>query len=74
MQTAEAKVRTGRRGAADEPVRDQISLDRSVIYASVQQIADSWTNPPGSIDDVLDRLDRLGLAISVAELRSRPGL
>lgn len=56
----------------DEFVRDQISLDRSVIYASVQQIADSWNNPPGSIEDVLDRLERSGLAISVAELRSRP--
>lgn len=56
----------------DEFVRDQISLDRSVIYASVQQIADSWNNPPGSIEDVLDHLERSGLAISVAELRSRP--
>ena len=53
----------------DEFVRDQISLDRSVIYAAVQQIADSWRNPPGSVDDVLDRLERSGLAISVAELR-----
>src|SRR6187551_94237 len=41
----------------DEFVRDQISLDRSVVYASVQQIADSWLKPPGSIDDVLDRLE-----------------
>ena len=56
----------------DEFVRDQISLDRSAVYASVQQIADSWKNPPGSIDDVLDRLERSGLAVSVAELRSRP--
>ena len=56
----------------DEFVRDQISPDRSAVYASVQQIADSWKNPPGSIDDVLDRLERSGLAVSVAELRSRP--
>lgn len=56
----------------DEFIRDQISLDRSAIYAAVQQIADSWKNPPGSVDDVLDRLDRSGLAISVAELRARP--
>lgn len=54
----------------EEFVRDQISLDRSVIYAAVQQIADSWRNPPGSVDDVLDRLERSGLAISVAELRA----
>ena len=56
----------------DEFVRDQISLDRSAVFAAVQQIADSWVNPPGSVDDVLDRLERCGLAISVAELRNRP--
>ncbi|MCU7725653.1 PIN domain-containing protein [Actinoplanes sp. KI2] len=56
----------------DEFVRDQISLDRGKIYASLQQIADSWKRPPGTIEDVLDRLERSGLAISVAELRARP--
>ncbi len=56
----------------DEFVRDQISLDRSRVFASVQQIADSWKNPPGTIEDVLDRLERSGLAISVAELRAWP--
>jgi hypothetical protein len=54
----------------DEFVRDQIGLDRSVVYAAVQQIADSWVNPPGSADDVLERLERNGLAVSVAELRA----
>jgi predicted nucleic acid-binding protein len=54
----------------DEFVRDQISLDRPTVYAAVQQIADSWRNPPGSVDDVLDRLERNGLPISVAELRT----
>jgi predicted nucleic acid-binding protein len=56
----------------DEFVRDQISLDRAAVFAAVQQIADSWVNPPGGIDDVLDRLERSGLAISAAELRNRP--
>ncbi|SDT73425.1 Predicted nucleic acid-binding protein, contains PIN domain [Actinoplanes derwentensis] len=56
----------------DEFVRDQISLDRSRVYASVQQIADSWKRPLGTIEDVLERLERSGLAISVAELRARP--
>jgi DNA-binding PadR family transcriptional regulator len=28
--------------------------------------------PPGSVDDVLHRLERSGLAISVAELRAKP--
>ena len=53
----------------DEFVRDQISLNRAAVYAAVQQIADSWRNPPGSFDDVLDRLERNGLPVSVAELR-----
>jgi predicted nucleic acid-binding protein len=56
----------------DEFVRDQISLDRGVVMAALQQIADSWRNPPGTIDDVLARLERSGLAVSVAELRARP--
>jgi hypothetical protein len=51
-------------------VRDQIGLNRATVYAAVQQIADSWRNPPGSVDDVLDRLERNGLPISVAELRT----
>jgi hypothetical protein len=54
----------------DEFVRDQISLDRSAVFAAIQQIADSWRNPPGSVEDVLDRLERAGLAVSVAELRA----
>ncbi|MDG4833176.1 hypothetical protein O7627_28290 [Solwaraspora sp. WMMD1047] len=54
----------------DEFVRDQISLDRSTVYAAVQQIANSWRNPPGSVEDVLDRLERSGLGVSVAELRA----
>jgi predicted nucleic acid-binding protein len=54
----------------DDFVRDQIGLDRSAVYAAVQQIADSWVNPPGGVDDVLDRLERGGLAVSVAELRA----
>lgn len=44
--------------SSDEFVRDQISLDRVTVYAAVQQIADSWRNPPGGVDDVLDRLER----------------
>jgi hypothetical protein len=56
----------------DEFVRDQISLDRGVVMAALQQVADSWRNPPGTIDDVLDRLERSGLAVSIAELRARP--
>lgn len=54
----------------DAFVRDQISLDRDAIVAAIQQIADSWRNPCGTPSDVLDRLERSGLAVSVAELRT----
>jgi predicted nucleic acid-binding protein len=54
----------------DEFMRDQVSLDRAAVYAAAQQIADSWRNPPGGVDDVLDRLERSGLAVTVAELRA----
>jgi hypothetical protein len=54
----------------DQFIRDQISLERSAVYAAVQQIADSWRRPPGSMDDVLERLERSGLAVSAAELRA----
>jgi hypothetical protein len=54
----------------DQFIRDQIGIDRSSVYAAVQQIADSWRRPPGSVDDVLDQLERSGLALSVADLRA----
>lgn len=38
---------TGDPKSPDQFVRDQIGLDRSAVYAAVQQIADSWRNPPG---------------------------
>jgi hypothetical protein len=54
----------------DEFVLDQIDLDRQAVYGAVQRIADSWRNPPGTVDDVLGRLDRDGLVESVAALRA----
>jgi hypothetical protein len=53
----------------DEFVRDQIGLDRALVLAAVEQIADSWRKPPGTVVDVLDRLERDGLPASAAELR-----
>ncbi|HLU72973.1 PIN domain-containing protein [Nocardiopsis composta] len=53
----------------DEFLLDQIHLDRKVVWACVQQIADSWRCPPGTVDDVLDRLERAGLVRATAELR-----
>ena len=41
----------------DDFVREQIGLSRVAVYAAVQQIADSWQDPPGTVEDVLDRLD-----------------
>ncbi len=54
----------------DAFVRDQIGLDRDAIVAAIQQIADSWRNPTGTPAEVLERLERSGLAVSVAELRT----
>lgn len=55
--------------SADQFVLDQIYLNKAAVYSSVQQIADSWRNPPGTIDDVLLRLENCGLLEAVAALR-----
>ncbi|MFJ6212728.1 PIN domain-containing protein [Streptomyces sp. NPDC092296] len=54
----------------DDFVVDQIGLDRQAVYAAVRQIADSWRNPPGAVEDVLVRLEKDGLLESVALLRA----
>ena len=38
------------------------------VWACVQQIADSWRNPPGSASDVLSSLEQCGPAKSVTLL------
>ncbi len=55
---------------ADDFVSDQIGLDAKVVWSCVQQIANSWRNPPGTFADVLTSLERCGLVQSVAELRA----
>lgn len=55
---------------ADEFVLDQISLDRQAVYGEIVRIADSHSNPPESVPDVLDRLEKCGLVESVAALAS----
>ncbi|MFI0355369.1 PIN domain-containing protein [Actinomadura sp. 9N407] len=55
----------------DDFVLDQIDFDDRVIWACVQQIVDSRSNPPETLDDVLDALERAGLVESVAALRTR---
>ncbi|MBT2226482.1 PIN domain-containing protein [Nonomuraea sp. NEAU-A123] len=54
----------------DDFVLDQIGLDDRIVWACVQQIADSRTNPPETIEDVLDALEAAGLVESVAALRA----
>jgi hypothetical protein len=57
--------------SADEFVLDQIDLNAKVVWGCVQQIADTWRNPPGTAEDVLRSLERSGLLRAVAELESR---
>lgn len=57
--------------APDAFVLDLIDLDRHAVFGAVQRIADSWRNPPGTVDDVLQRLERDGLVESVAALRTQ---
>ncbi|WP_258947517.1 PIN domain-containing protein [Lentzea californiensis] len=56
--------------SADDFVSDQIGLDAKVVWSCVQQIANSWRNPPGTLGDVLASLERCGLVRSVAALRA----
>lgn len=52
----------------DAFIMDQINLDSRAVYSAVQQIADSWRRPPGTIGDVLSALARAGLIESAAAL------
>lgn len=53
----------------DDFVRAQIDLDRDLVYAAITRIADSWRRPPGTVLDILARLEADGLVESVAALR-----
>lgn len=55
---------------ADAFVRAQSDLDRDLVYAAIARIADSWRNPPGTVDDVLARLQHDGLIETVSALRT----
>jgi predicted nucleic acid-binding protein len=54
----------------DDFVLDQIGIDGRIVAACVRQIADSRTQPPAAIEDVLSQLERDGLVQAVAALRS----
>ena len=53
----------------DEFLLDQFHLSGPVLYGAIQRVADSWKNPPGTVNDVLDRLERTGLVETAALLR-----
>lgn len=53
----------------DELVLDQIDVSREAVSEAVQRIADSMTNPPATLADVLAMLERDGLVESSAALR-----
>jgi predicted nucleic acid-binding protein len=54
----------------DEFVLDQIDINDRIVWACVQQIADSRKQRPETVEDVLSQLERSGLVRSAAELRS----
>jgi hypothetical protein len=54
----------------DAFVLDQVGINVRAVAASVRQIADSRTNPPESVEDILSQLERDGLVESVATLRA----
>jgi predicted nucleic acid-binding protein len=57
----------------DDFVRDVMDFDPQAVWACVQQIVDSRTKHPVTVDDVLGELQRDGLVASAAALRSGPG-
>ncbi|WP_236241810.1 PIN domain-containing protein [Streptomyces sp. CC228A] len=59
--------------SADSFLLDLLGLDDRVVYACVRQIAESRRNPPESVDDVLEHMERSGLRRSAAALRLGPG-
>jgi hypothetical protein len=53
----------------DRFVLNIIERDRNAVRDCVRQIAESWRRPPGTIDDVLARLEREGLTAAATALR-----
>ena len=55
----------------DDFVRDVMGIDSSAVWACVQQIVDSRTRRPVTVEDVLGELERDGLVASAAAMRMR---
>jgi predicted nucleic acid-binding protein len=56
---------------ADDFVLDLVDLNAPAVHAQVRRMADAFMDPPSTIADVLDSLERVGLLGSVAALRHR---
>lgn len=54
----------------DAFVLDQVHINVRAVAASIRQIADSRIDPPESVEDVLNQLERDGLVESVIALRA----
>ncbi len=54
----------------DAFVLDQVGIRVQKVAAAIQQIADSRTNPPESVDDILRQLEHNGLVESITALRA----
>ena len=59
--------------SADAFLLDLLGLDDRIVYACVQQIAESRRNPPETVEDVLAHMERSGLRRTVAALQLGPG-
>ena len=55
----------------DDFVRDTRGIDSQAVWACVQQIVDSRTRRPVTVEDVLGELERDGLVASAAAMRMR---
>jgi predicted nucleic acid-binding protein len=56
--------------STDDFVLDQLGINDNVVFACVQQIADTRERPPNTVPGILEELERSGLVISAAALRS----
>ena len=59
-----------------EPLIDAVKLpdpDDRIVYACINQIAESRRNPPETVDDIFNHMERSGLRRTVAALRLGPG-
>ena len=53
----------------DDFLVDQFYLDAAAMHRTIQSIADSWKNPPGTAEDVLNSMERDKLPQIAALLR-----